>query len=199
MISPTLLATLGIAYIFVLFLVAWLADRRVEAGRSLLSGKTMRGLVYALSLGVYCSSWTFYGAVGTANTSAWAHAPIYLGPILLMILAWPVFKRLVDTRRKQRVTSLADYLSARFGKRPSLALIVTVVAVAAVVPYIALQFKALAQAWQMINVHFAGQTFQKLDTQSVPLIAGLLAIFTVLFGARGRERQGHGVRFELGG
>lgn len=192
MISPTLLATLGIAYIFVLFLVAWLADRRVEAGRSLLSGKTIRGLVYALSLGVYCSSWTFYGAVGTANTSAWAHAPIYIGPILIMILAWPVFKRMVDTRRQQRVTSLADYLSARFGKRPSLALIVTVVAVAAVVPYIALQFKALAQAWQMINVHFAGQTFQQLDTQSVPLIAGLLAIFTVLFGARrldGSERH----------
>jgi signal transduction histidine kinase/Na+/proline symporter len=192
MISPTLLATLGIAYIFLLFLVAWLADRRVDAGRSLLSSKTMRGVVYALSLGVYCSSWTFYGAVGTANTSAWAHAPIYLGPILLMLLAWPVFKRMVDTRRKQRVTSLADYLSARFGKRPSLALIVTVVAVAAVVPYIALQFKALAQAWQMINLHFAGQTFQKLDTQSVPLIAGILAIFTVLFGARrldGSERH----------
>ena len=192
MISPTLLATLGIAYMFVLFLVAWLADRRVDAGRSLLSSKTMRGLVYALSLGVYCSSWTFYGAVGTANTSPWAHAPIYMGPILLMLLAWPLFKRMVDTRRKQRVTSLADYLSARFGKRPSLALIVTVVAVAAVVPYIALQFKALAQAWQMINLHFAGQTLQELDTQSVPLIAGILAIFTVLFGARrldGSERH----------
>ena len=191
MISPTLLATLGIANMFVLFLVAWLADRRVDAGRSLLSSKTMGGLVYALSLGVYCSSWTFYGAVGTANTSPWAHAPIYMGPLLLMLLAWPLFKRMVDTRRKQRVTSLADYVSARFGKRPSLALIVTVVAVAAVVPYIALQFKALAQAWQMINLHFAGQTFQELDTQSVPLIAGILAIFTVLFGARrldGRER-----------
>ncbi|MDG0978652.1 MAG: hypothetical protein P8O79_02895 [Halieaceae bacterium] len=84
MISPTLLATLGIAYMFVLFLVAWLADRRVDAGRLLLSSKAMRGLVYALSLGVYCSSWTFYGAVGTANTGAWAHAPIYMGPILLM-------------------------------------------------------------------------------------------------------------------
>ena len=192
MLSPTLLATLGIAYIFVLFLVAWVADRRVDAGRSVLSSKSMRGLVYALSLGVYCSSWTFYGAVGTANTSAWAHAPIYLGPILLMLLAWPVFKRMVDTRRNQRVTSLADYLSARFGKRPSLALIVTVVAVAAVVPYIALQFKALAQAWQMINLHFADQTFQELDTQSVPLIAGVLAVFTVLFGARrldGSERH----------
>ncbi len=192
MISPTLLATLGIAYIFVLFLVAWVADRRVDAGRSLLSSKTMRGIVYALSLGVFCSSWTFYGAVGTANTSAWAHAPIYIGPILLMLLAWPVFERMVETRRRQRVTSLADYLSARFGKRPSLALIVTVVAVAAVVPYIALQFKALAQAWQMINLHFASQVFQTLDTQSVPLIAGVLAIFTVLFGARrldGSERH----------
>ena len=192
MISPTLLATLGIAYVFVLFLVAWLADRRVDAGRSLLASKTMRGLVYALSLGVFCSSWTFYGAVGTANTSAWAHAPIYIGPILLMLLAWPVFKRMVDTRRRQRVTSLADYLSARFGKRQSLALIVTVVAVAAVVPYISLQFKALAQAWQMINLHFADQVFEQLDTQSVPLIAGVLAIFTVLFGARrldGSERH----------
>lgn len=192
MLTPTLLATLGIAYVFVLFLVAWLADRRVDSGRSFLSGQTSRGVVYALSLAVYCSSWTFYGAVGTANTSAWAHAPIYLGPILLMLLAWPVFRRMVDTRRRQRVTSLADYLSARFGKRPSLAIIVTVVAVAAVVPYIALQFKALAQAWQMINVHFTQQTFASLDTQSVPLIAGLLAIFTVLFGARrldGSERH----------
>ena len=192
MLSPTMLVTLGLAYVCCLFLVAWFTDRRVETGSSFFTSRSSKGLLYALSLSVYCSSWTFYGAVGSATAQPWSHAPIYLGPILVFIFAWPIFKRMVGISEYQRVTSLADYLSARFGKRSSIAILVSIVAVAAVVPYIALQFKALAQAWQMISVHYSGAVVGNSDIQSVPLIAGILAVFTVLFGARrldGSERH----------
>jgi Na+/proline symporter/signal transduction histidine kinase len=187
-----MLVTLGLAYVCCLFLVAWFTDRRVDTGSSYFKSSSSKGLLYALSLSIYCSSWTFYGAVGSATAQPWSHAPIYLGPMILFIFAWPVFKRMVRINQYQRVTSLADYLSARFGKRSSIAILVSIVAVAAVVPYIALQFKALAQAWQMISVHYSGTVVTNSDIQSVPLIAGILAVFTVLFGARrldGRERH----------
>jgi Na+/proline symporter/CheY-like chemotaxis protein len=136
---------------------------------------------------VYCSSWTFYGAVGSATASAWSHAPIYLGPILMFLLGWPVIQRMLAAGARHQVTSVADYISARYGKRQKLGVLVTLVATAAVLPYIALQFKALAQAWGIV-----GGSVEELGGDTALFTAIILAVFTILFGTRrvdGRERH----------
>ena len=204
MVSPSNLLSLALLYVCILFGVAWYADRLAtqaaaqggDSGQYIrlfrwqLSGSRVRGVIYALSLAVYCSSWTFYGAVGSATASAWSHAPIYLGPILLFLFGWPLIRRLLAVGARHRVTSIADYIGARYGKRQLLAVLVTLVATAAVLPYIALQFKALAQAWTIV-----GGTVQEVEAiggDSALLVAIILAVFTLLFGTRrldGRERH----------
>jgi Na+/proline symporter/signal transduction histidine kinase len=194
MVSPSNLLSLALLYICILFGVAWYADR--NAGRSTggiyrwFSRPNWRGTVYALSLAVYCSSWTFYGAVGSATESAWSHAPIYLGPILMFVFGWPVISRMLEVGARHRVTSIADYIGARYGKRQSLAVLVTLVATAAVLPYIALQFKALAQAWAIVGGSL--EEVEAIGGDTALLVAIILAVFTILFGTRrldGRERH----------
>jgi Na+/proline symporter/signal transduction histidine kinase len=204
MVPPSDLLSLALLYICLLFAVAWYADRVsaqavVDGGgrdsrfRILglsLQASRVRGVVYALSLAVYCSSWTFYGAVGSATASAWSHAPIYLGPILLFIFGWPLIQRLLSVGARHRVTSIADYIGARYGKRQFLAILVTLVATAAVLPYIALQFKALAQAWTVVGG--SSQEVEAIGGDTALLVAIILAVFTILFGTRrldGRERH----------
>ena len=194
MVSPSNLLSLALLYICILFAVAWYADRNVgreAAGdRATRRAPVWRGLIYALSLAVYCSSWTFYGAVGSATESAWSHAPIYLGPILLFLFGWPLIRRLLAVGARNRVTSIADYIGARYGKRQSLAVLVTLVATAAVLPYIALQFKALAQAWTIVGG--SAEEVEAIGGDTALLVAIILAVFTILFGTRrldGRERH----------
>jgi len=195
MVSSSNLLSLALLYICILFAVAWYADRKSIEGDgggrfSRFIGPNSRGIVYALSLAVYCSSWTFYGAVGSATESAWSHAPIYLGPILLFLFGWPLIKRLLAVGARHRVTSIADYIGARYGKRQSLAVLVTLVATAAVLPYIALQFKALAQAWVIVGGSV--EEVEAIGGDTALLVAIILAVFTILFGTRrldGRERH----------
>lgn len=186
--SPSTLLGLALLYVGALFAVAWFTDRRSD--RRTRRSPRWRAAVYALSLGVYCSSWTFYGAVGSATASPWSHAPIYLGPILVFLFGWPLLKRLVDVGTRHQVTSIADYLGARFGKRQSLSILVTCVAAAAVLPYIALQFRALTQAWLIVAGDAADAPLGRDDAGLA--IAVVLAVFTLLFGARrmdGHERH----------
>ncbi len=199
MVSPSNLLSLALLYICMLFAVAWYADRYfVRAGQSWddsrrilgLRAPTLRGIIYALSLAVYCSSWTFYGAVGSTTESAWSHAPIYLGPILLFLFGWPLIRRLLAVGAHHRITSIADYIGARYGKRQPLAVLVTLVATAAVLPYIALQFKALAQAWTIVGGSV--EEVEAIGGDTALLVAIILAVFTILFGTRrldGRERH----------
>ena len=188
MLSSSNLLSLALLYICLLFAVAWFTDQRSDAAAQ--RGVRWLSWIYALSITVYCSSWTFYGAVGSATAVPWSHAPIYLGPILLFTLCWPVIRRLLQVGERHRVTSIADYIGARYGKRQALASIVTLVAAAAVLPYIALQFKALAQAWSIIG----GETVEveAIDGDTALLTAIILAVFTILFGTRrldSRERH----------
>jgi len=199
MVSPSNLLSLALLYICILFAVAWYADRYSgragqqgdDSGRILgLPAPKLRGSIYALSLAVYCSSWTFYGAVGSATESGWSHAPIYLGPILLFLFGWPLIRRLLAVGARHRITSIADYIGARYGKRQSLAVLVTLVATAAVLPYIALQFKALAQAWTIVGGSV--EEVESIGGDTALLVAIILAVFTILFGTRrldGRERH----------
>ncbi|KGE04926.1 hybrid sensor histidine kinase/response regulator [Pseudohaliea rubra] len=186
MTAPSNLLSLALLYIVLLFAIAWSSDR-LGARSPAATSPRLRAFIYALTLGVFCSSWTFYGAVGSAAETPWSHAPIYLGPMLLFLLGWPVVRRLVQVGVEHRVTSIADYIGARYGKRQALSMLVTAVAAAAVLPYIALQFRALAQAWGTV---VGGEAGAMGDTTL--FVAIILAVFTILFGTRrmdGRERH----------
>ncbi len=184
MIGESTLLSLALLYVCLLFLLAWYADYKPALS------KKLHPLIYALSLSVYCSSWTFYGAVGSASNSAWSHLPIYLGPILLYLFGWPIIKRLLEIGSHQRVTSIADFIGSRYGKRQGLAALVTLVAAAAVLPYIALQLKALSQAWNIVTNYTGFATAPSGD--SALFAAVIMTIFTILFGTRrldSRERH----------
>lgn len=168
------LTLISISYIGLLFLIAYLGDKY----RHRLVKKS-QGVIYALSLGVYCTSWSFLGTTGQASTNFLSHIPIYLGPILLFVFAWPFIQRIIRTSLKLNLTSIADLLAARFGKSHNLAIVVTIVALVGTMPYIALQLKAIVYSFQQL------QATNTVSTWGLGLIVSLvLAGFTVVFGIR---------------
>ncbi|MEX1670921.1 NahK/ErcS family hybrid sensor histidine kinase/response regulator [Zhongshania guokunii] len=171
------LVLLAFIYVGCLFVIAWWADRHTQRPPAL------RALIFSLSLAVYCSSWTFFGAVGQAVNDGWSFVPIYLGPILLFVLAWPFIRRLSVVSTRNRVTSIADFIGSRYGKHQFLAALVTFIAVAGSLPYIALQLKAVTQAW--LTVQQLWQPSLAANHSNTSFIAALiLVVFTVAFGTR---------------
>lgn len=172
-------------YLGVLFAVAFYGDRRADAGRSLISG----GTIYALSLAVYATSWTYYGSVGRGATTGVEFMPIYLGPTLMLALGWLVLRRIIRISRRNRITSLADFVSARYGKSASLGALVTLIAVVGVVPYISLQLKAVSNTFEIIRRHPEIMSTSQLGevpplNDTALYVALLLAGFSILFGTR---------------
>jgi Na+/proline symporter len=172
------------AYLGLLFAVAFFGDRRADAGRSIINS----GTIYALSLAVYATSWTYYGSVGRAETSGLGFLTIYLGPTIMFALGWLVLRRLIRISRRNRITSLADFVAARYGKNTTLGGLVTVIAVVGIVPYIALQLKAVSNTFEIIRQPGITSTS---DVGNVPpledtalWVALLLAGFSILFGTR---------------
>lgn len=165
-------------YIGLLFAIAWRADARAEAGQ-----KPVSPLIYALAIAVYCTSWTFYGAVGTAAASGWDYLPIYLGPALVFLLLPGLIRRIGDIAQRESVTSLSDFLAARYGKSRLLGILVTLAAIIGTVPYIALQLKSVGMSYQALS---AGPGAGPGDPPRLMVffIALMLAIFAILFGAR---------------
>ena len=187
-------------YFGILFLIAWWADRRDAWPRR------FRPLIYSLSLAVYCSSWTFFGAVGQAAADGWTFLPIYIGPILLFLFGWPFLRRLSVMSTRNRVTSIADFMGSRYGKSQMLAALVTFLAVFGSLPYIALQLKAITQAWisveqlwdqraadlgsQRFGSDFFGGVNLSPDPGSTSFVAALiLVLFTVAFGTRVADKR----------
>jgi Na+/proline symporter len=140
MFSGWLLSLMAVGYLGCLFGIAFYGDRH----RIYTNQRQLRPYIYALALGVYCTSWTFFGAVGSAVRDGWGYLPIYLGPALVFLFALPFMERLVEIGRAHKVSSIADFIASRFGKSRSLAVLVSVIALAAAIPYIALQYKAVA-------------------------------------------------------
>ena len=186
MIQGWLLLLVSLLYVGVLFVVAYAGDRRPLYPRQ----PKLRPVIYSFALAVYCSSWTFYGAVGTAARDGLAYLPIYLGPILLFVFGFGLLRRLVQTVRQRNITSIADFIGARFGKSHGLAALVAVIAVIAVVPYIALQFKAVAMSFGVLGgVRHGVVTAGGID--SAMWCAALLAVFAILFGTRSIDATEH--------
>ncbi len=135
MIEGWTVIALAVGYVSGLFALAWYADKSFRSRK----GGDGRPLVYALSLAVYCTSWTFFGSVGLAGSTGYNFIPVYLGPILLFALGWRLLQRIVRIAKSQNITSVADFLAARYGKSQAVGALVTVIAVAGTMPYIALQ------------------------------------------------------------
>ena len=196
MLSPNLIFVTSLAYVVLLFMVAFLGDRQARSGKA---SWIQSPIVYTLSISVYCTSWTFYGAVGSAVRSGLEFATIYLGPTLVFIFWWFLLRKLVRIGHMHRITSIADLISSRYGKSTSLAVLVTLIAVIGTTPYIALQLKAVTTSIQVI---VASDPNTLADPQSSDpaieiafWIAAGMALFTIIFGTRtidANERH-HGV------
>ena len=186
MIAGWLLILVSVLYVGVLFAIAYYGDRRPLYP----SRAWLRPIVYSLALAVYCSSWTFYGAVGSAARDGLSFLPIYLGPILLFVFGIGLLERLVRIAKERNITSIADFIASRFGKSHALAALVTVIAVTAVVPYLALQLKAVAMSFDVLSAT-TGSTIPPLLGDSALYTALLLAVFAILFGTRGIDATEH--------
>lgn len=186
----------ALLYLLLLFVVASIADRRAER-----SPPRARPVVYALALGVYCTSWTFYGVVGFASRSGFDFLTIYLGPVLLFIVAFPVLLRVVRLSKAQNITSLADFVGARYGKNRSVATVVTLIATISALPYIALQLKAVSTSLGAM-LAFEGATAPSgwpLASDLAFIVALVLIVFAILFGTRHIDatRHQHGLMMAI--
>jgi Na+/proline symporter/nitrogen-specific signal transduction histidine kinase len=182
MLSPTFVLGASFAYLLTLFGVAWWADRRAHAGRSVIGN----AWVYALSMAVYCTAWTYFGSVGRAASSGVWFLPIYLGPTLAMVVAWMVVRKMIRIARTWRITSIADFIASRYGKSPWLAGGVTLITVVGIVPYIALQLKAIASGYAVLTTP-VGQPLPAAEAwwrDGTLYVALALAGFTIAFGTR---------------
>ncbi len=185
MLQGWVIIVASFAYLGLLFAIAYYADKRAEAGRSVISNP----YIYALSLAVYATAWTFYGSVGRAAADGIGFLPIYIGPTLMIALWWIVMRKILRISKEHRITSLADFIGSRYGKSALLAGVVTIIAVIGIVPYISLQLKAVSNSFTILARHpgpampaMAGPVPVLQDTAL--WVAMILAVFTILFGTR---------------
>jgi signal transduction histidine kinase/Na+/proline symporter len=168
----------SIAYLLVLFLIANWAEKRSAKGRSLVSNP----YVYSLSLAVYCTAWTFYGSVGRAAEKGVDFLAIFIGPAISIPLWWLIFRKIIRICRVQRITNIADFISARYGKNQALGVVATLLCVVGIIPYISIQLKAIANGFRILTNNPTHGT--SLWSDQAFYIAIALTIFTMLFGTR---------------
>ncbi|MEN3353393.1 MAG: hypothetical protein V7640_1551 [Betaproteobacteria bacterium] len=189
--GPVIIFT-SFAYLGLLFAIAYYADKRADAGRSVIASP----YIYSLSLAVYATAWTFYGSVGRAASDGVGFLPIYIGPTLMIALWWVVMRKILRISRQNRITSLADFIGSRYGKSALLGGIVTVIAVIGILPYISLQLKAVSNSYtilvqypEIVMPATVGAVSMREDTAL--WIAMILAAFTIVFGTRHLDAAEH--------
>ncbi|MET0327523.1 MAG: PAS domain-containing hybrid sensor histidine kinase/response regulator [Luteimonas sp.] len=184
MLPGWVLLLVSLGYAALLFAVAWYGDRRPLSPNR----PWLRTAVYSLGLAVYCSSWTFYGAVGTAARQGLGYLPIYLGPLLLLLFGWRILERLALIAQSQNTVSIADFIASRYGRSQRLAVMVALIALVAAVPYLALQYKAVA-----ISLGVLGGPDDPVTPFGDPAfyVAALMALFAILFGTRQVDATEH--------
>ena len=184
-LSSGLIAAVALAYMAVMFAIAFYGDRR-----STPLPPRVRAWVYSLSLAVWCTSWTFFGAVGQAAEQLWAFLPIYLGPVLLMLLAPWVQQKIVLISKQENITSIADFIAARYGKSQSLAVVVALICLVGVLPYIALQLKGIVLGVNLLIGAGADATGTRVQDTAL-VVSLVLALFTIIFGTRNLDVSEH--------
>lgn len=178
------IALLGILYVCLLFVIAHYGDKQNSNGFFARN----RALVYSLSLAVYCSSWTFFGAVGSAARDGWEFFAIYLGPILMFVFGHKMLKRIIIISKQYSITSVSDFLSSRYGKSRNVAVLVTFIAVIGSLPYISLQLHAISTGFATLttqpNTAEGYRASISIWSDTAFYSALMLAVFSILFGTR---------------
>ncbi len=181
---PVWVIVASLLYAAVLFAIAYLGDRNPLYPQR----PWLRPMVYSLALAVYCSSWTFYGAVGSAVRYGIGYLPIYLGPLLMLLFGWRIIERLALIAQSQNTVSIADFMASRYGRSQRLAGLVALVAVIAAIPYLALQYKAVTLSLGIL----IGRDIQDTILGDPALyVAILMALFSILFGTRQVDATEH--------
>jgi Na+/proline symporter/signal transduction histidine kinase len=184
-LSSGLIAAVALAYMAIMFAIAFYGDRR---GTPL--SPRLRAWVYSLSLAVYCTSWTFFGAVGQAAEQLWSFLPIYLGPVLLMVFAPWVQQKMVLISKQENITSIADFIAARYGKSQALAVVVALICLVGVLPYIALQLKGIVLGVNLLIGDSADASSTRVQDTAM-VVSLILALFTIVFGTRSLDVTEH--------
>lgn len=174
--SKISLIALIFVYLGILFLIAFFAEK--NRGSKLVSHPA----VYALSLAVYCSAWTYYGSVGMAAKSGVEFLTIYLGPIIAAPLWIVLLKKIIQLSKVYNISSIADFISLRYGNSRFLGALVTIVCAASIIPYISLQLKAISETFEIVSTSTIGIEGSSIITDSTFYIALILAVFASFFG-----------------
>ncbi|WP_257283534.1 PAS-domain containing protein [Endozoicomonas sp. SESOKO1] len=183
--SGWILALIATVYVACLFLAAWFGDYRGASFR-----KRWQSFIYCLSLAVYCTSWTFFGAVGQASENLWSFIPIYLGPILVFVLFWKLLVKLITVSKQENITSIADFIASRHGRSHFMAILVTLILVIGVLPYIALQLKAIVMGFAQLTDDSLGPG--RWSREDLALAITLtLSVFVIMFGTRKLDATEH--------
>ncbi|WP_169570243.1 sensor histidine kinase [Sneathiella limimaris] len=191
--SSSVVITASFLYLGLLFAIAHYVDSRSSIKNVL----SRNPYIYTLSIAVFCTSWTYYGSVGRAATSGLDFLPIYLGPTLVFVLWSFVWIKIIRICKQNRITSIADFIASRYGKRSALGGLVTIIAVVGTMPYISLQLKSIATSFRILITYSGGGTIPEipiepiffLDTTLIVAIA--LALFAILFGTRHIDASEH--------
>jgi Na+/proline symporter/signal transduction histidine kinase len=189
MLQGWFVVVVALGYIGLLFVVASYGDRLHGVGR----GGRWRTLIYPLTLAIYCTSWTFFGSVGLSSRTGFDFLAIYIGPILMIGCAWPLVTRIVRLAKGQNITSIADFIAARYGKHQTVAATVALIAIVGSIPYIALQLKAVSSSLGVILAHTGAQTgiAQAIPGDIALFVAITMAAFAILFGTRHIDATEH--------
>jgi Na+/proline symporter/signal transduction histidine kinase len=189
MLQGWVFIVVALAYIGLLFVIASYGDKARTRDRA--SGARM--MIYPLSLAIYCTSWTFFGSVGLASRTGYDFLTIYVGPVLMIGLASPLIVHIVRLAKAQNITSIADFIAARYGKHQAVAAIVALIAIVGSIPYIALQLKAVSASLGTILAHLDMTTgmAQPVLGDIALFVAMSMAAFAVLFGTRHIDATEH--------
>ncbi len=185
MLHGTAIVVTSFVYLGLLFAIAYYADKRADAGRSVIASP----YIYSLSLAVYATAWTFYGSVGRAASDGVGFLPIYIGPTLMIALWWVVMRKILRISKQNRITSLADFIASRYGKSALIGGLVTVIAVIGILPYISLQLKAISNSFTILVqypeiIMPARIEAAQMWGDTALWVAMILAAFTIAFGTR---------------
>lgn len=176
MIPTWLVITICIFYLIILFLIAYFGDKRLST-KSIISNP----IVYGLSLTTYCTAWTFFGSVGKASTSGISFLATYLGPILLCPLWVILFKKIIRITKREKISSISDFISTRYGKNRLLGNVITLMTFIFIIPYISIQLRAISLSFDII---ITNTVTQSLNIKTTFFMVVIMAIFVILFGTR---------------
>lgn len=176
MIPIWLIIAICVFYLIVLFAIAYLGDKRAR-----FNSVIDNPLVYGLSLTTYCTAWTFFGSVGKASTSGISFLATYLGPILLCPLWVILFKKIIRICKREKISSISDFIATRYGKNRAIGNIITLMTFIFIIPYISIQLRAISTSFDIV---ISNTSSQSLNTSTTFILVIIMSLFVILFGTR---------------